>query len=39
VQLAPGTPEAQAAAQGLQGIAAAQGRGPAPAPAPVPSGG
>ena len=32
VQLAPGTPEAQAAAQGLQGIAAAQGRGSAPAP-------
>jgi cytochrome c-type biogenesis protein CcmH/NrfG len=32
VQLAPGTPEAQAAAQGLQGIAAAQGRAPAPAP-------
>ena len=39
VQLAPGTPEAQAAAQGLQGIAAAQGRGPAPPPAPGPSGG
>ena len=39
VQLAPGTPEAQAAAQGLQGIAAAQGRGPAPAPPPAPSGG
>jgi tetratricopeptide (TPR) repeat protein len=39
VQLAPGTPEAQAAQQGLQGIAAAQGRGSAPAPAPVPSGG
>jgi cytochrome c-type biogenesis protein CcmH/NrfG len=39
VQLAPGTPEAQAAQQGLQGIAAAQGRAPAPAPAPVPSGG
>jgi cytochrome c-type biogenesis protein CcmH/NrfG len=39
VQLAPGTPEAQAAQQGLQGIAAAQGRGPAPAPAPAPSGG
>ena len=39
VQLAPGTPEAQAAAQGLQGIAAAQGRGPAPAPARAPSGG
>ena len=39
VQLAPGTPEAQAAQQGLQGIAAAQGRGPAPAPAPGPSGG
>ena len=38
VQLAPGTPEAQAAAQGLQGIAAAQ-KGPAPATAPVPSGG
>jgi cytochrome c-type biogenesis protein CcmH/NrfG len=39
VQLAPGTPEAQAAQQGLQGIAAAQGRGPAPARAPAPSGG
>ena len=39
VQLAPGTPEAQAAAQGLQGIAAAQGRGAAPAAAPAPSGG
>ena len=39
VQLAPGTPEAQAAQQGLQGIAAARGRGPAPAPAPAPSGG
>lgn len=39
VQLAPGTPEAQAAQQGLQGIAAAQGRGPAPAPAPAPPGG
>jgi cytochrome c-type biogenesis protein CcmH/NrfG len=39
VQLAPGTPEAQAAQQGLQGIAAAQGRGPAPAPTPGPSGG
>ena len=39
VQLAPGTPEAQAAQQGLQGIAAAQGRGPAPAPTPSPSGG
>ena len=39
VQLAPGTPEAQAAQQGLQGIAAAQGRGPAPKPAPAPSGG
>ena len=39
VQLAPGTPEAQAAQQGLQGIAAAQGRGPAPAPTPRPSGG
>jgi len=37
VQLAPGTPEAQAAQQGLQGIAAARGRGSAPAP--VPSGG
>jgi cytochrome c-type biogenesis protein CcmH/NrfG len=34
VQLAPGTPEAQAAQQGLQGIAAARGRGPAPSPAP-----
>jgi len=30
VKLAPGTPEAQAAAQGLQGIAAAQGKGPPP---------
>jgi tetratricopeptide (TPR) repeat protein len=39
VQLAPGTPEAQAAAQGLQGIAAAQGRGSTPAPPPAPSGG
>jgi len=39
VQLAPGTPEAQAAQQGLQGIAAARGRAPAPAPTPVPSGG
>ncbi len=39
VQLAPGTPEAQAAQQGLQGIAAARGRAPAPAPAPGPSGG
>jgi cytochrome c-type biogenesis protein CcmH/NrfG len=39
VQLAPGTPEAQAAQQGLQGIAAAAGRGGAPAPAPAPSGG
>jgi cytochrome c-type biogenesis protein CcmH/NrfG len=39
VQLAPGTPEAQAAQQGLQGIAAAQGRGSAPAPVPAPSGG
>ena len=39
VQLAPGTPEAQAAQQGLQGIAAAQGRGPAPAATPGPSGG
>jgi len=37
VQLAPGTPEAQAAQQGLQGIAAAQGRGPAPS-APPPGG-
>jgi tetratricopeptide (TPR) repeat protein len=34
VQLAPGTPEAQAAQQGLQGIAASRGRGPAPSPAP-----
>ena len=34
VQLAPGTPEAQAAQQGLQGIAAAQGRGPAPSTPP-----
>jgi cytochrome c-type biogenesis protein CcmH/NrfG len=34
VQLAPGTPEAQAAQQGLQGIAAARGRAPAPAPTP-----
>lgn len=32
VQLAPGSPEAQAAKQGLQGIAAAAGRGAAPAP-------
>ena len=39
VQLAPGTPEAQAAQQGLQGIAAAQGRAPAPSPSPAPSGG
>jgi cytochrome c-type biogenesis protein CcmH/NrfG len=39
VQLAPGTPEAQAAQQGLQGIAAAQGRAPAPTPTPGPSGG
>lgn len=41
VQLAPGTAEAQAAQQGLQGIAAAQGRGAAPAaiPAPAPPGG
>jgi cytochrome c-type biogenesis protein CcmH/NrfG len=39
VQLAPGTPEAQAAQQGLQGIAATEGRGAAPAPAPAPSGG
>lgn len=39
VQLAPGTPEAQAAQQGLQGIAAAQGRGSAPVPPPAPSGG
>ena len=30
VKLAPGTPEAQAAAQGLQGIAAALGKGPPP---------
>jgi len=30
VKVAPGTPEAQAAAQGLQGIAAAQGKGPPP---------
>jgi len=37
VQLAPGTPEAQAAQQGLQGIAAAQGRAPAPSP-PAPGG-
>ena len=37
VQLAPGTPEAQAAQQGLQGIAAAQGRAPAPS-APPPGG-
>ena len=36
VKLAPGTPEAQAAAQGLQGIAAAQGKGPPPA---APAGG
>ncbi len=34
VQLAPNSPEAQAAKQGLQGIAAAAGRGGAPAPAP-----
>jgi cytochrome c-type biogenesis protein CcmH/NrfG len=34
VQLAPGTPEAQAAQQGLQGIAAARGRAPAPSPPP-----
>jgi cytochrome c-type biogenesis protein CcmH/NrfG len=39
VQLAPGTPEAQAAQQGLQGIASAQGRGAPPAPAPAPPGG
>ena len=32
VQLAPDSPEAQAAKQGLQGIAAATGRGGAPAP-------
>jgi tetratricopeptide (TPR) repeat protein len=32
VQLAPDSPEAQAAKQGLQGIAAAAGRGGAPAP-------
>ena len=38
VQLAPGTPEAQAAQQGLQGIAAARGRGPAPSPSPPPGG-
>jgi len=37
VQLAPGTPEGQAAQQGLQGIAAAQGRAPAPS-APPPGG-
>lgn len=35
VQLAPGTPEAQAAQQGLQGIAAAQGGGAAPSTAPA----
>jgi len=34
VQLAPDSPEAQAAKQGLAGIAAAAGRGGAPAPAP-----
>ena len=34
VQLAPGSPEALAASQGLQGIAAASGRGAAPTPAP-----
>ena len=34
VQIAPNSPEAQAAKQGLQGIAAAAGRGGAPAPAP-----
>jgi len=39
VQLAPGTPEAQAAQQGLQGIAAARGRGPAPSPTPGPPSG
>jgi cytochrome c-type biogenesis protein CcmH/NrfG len=39
VKLAPGTPEAQAAQQGLAGIAAAQGRTPPPAPAPPPAGG
>ena len=39
VELAPGTPEAQAAQQGLQGIAAAQGGGAAPAPGRAPSGG
>ena len=33
VQIAPDSPEAQAAKQGLQGIAAAAGRGGAPAPA------
>jgi len=38
VQLAPGTPEAQAAQQGLQGIAASQGRGATPAPVPAPGG-
>ena len=39
VQLAPNSPEAQAAKQGLQGIAAATGRGAAPAPAPPPGAG
>ena len=34
VKIAPNSPEAQAARQGLQGIAAAAGRGGAPAPAP-----
>ena len=37
VQIAPNSPEAQAAKQGLQGIAAAAGRGGAPAPAPAPA--
>jgi tetratricopeptide (TPR) repeat protein len=39
VQIAPNSPEAQAAKQGLQGIAAAAGRGGAPAPAPAPGAG
>jgi tetratricopeptide (TPR) repeat protein len=39
VQLAPNSPEAQAAKQGLQGIAAAIGRGGTPAPAPAPGAG
>ncbi|HTI42431.1 MAG TPA: tetratricopeptide repeat protein [Vicinamibacterales bacterium] len=38
VALAPGTPEAQAAQQGLQGIAASQGRGAPPAPPTAPGG-